>query len=320
MSKPPPKQDLLEGAQPVLIKSFGTKARDDTIYVIRRSGGGMFSILASVLCHLDIADRLQMVPVIDMQNFRGVYNEEHPVNGTINAWEYFYEPVSSLQLGDAYESSRVIISDPGYPAGYSMSIENEPHLYEIYEKYIRFRPDIIHEVEEFTSCHFDGKRVLGIHFRGQEMKTAPGHWLPPSKRQMFEVTQRLLQTYDFDRIFVVSEEAEYVDFLRDAFGDMVFAAPHYRTYKVNAYAEYPRENHRYLLGREIIVDALLLSRCRGLVGCTSNVATFARFVNNGQYVVSHKINNGPNSTNPYIAKYLWSIKSRLPSGLGGFAS
>ena len=77
--------------------------------------------------------------------------------------------------------------------------------------------------------------------------------------------------------------------------------------------------HRYLLGREILTDTLLLSRCHGLVSSTSNVTEIARAINNGRYTLDLVIDNGLNVHHPLFARYMWRVKRILPSGLGGFS-
>jgi hypothetical protein len=89
-------EDLLGIARPVRVRSFGPENPDKVFYVIWREEGhtGLFSIVTSTLCHLHIARQLGMVPVVDMEHFRSHYNEDHPVEGTFNSWEYYFKPVS----------------------------------------------------------------------------------------------------------------------------------------------------------------------------------------------------------------------------------
>lgn len=310
---------MLKASNNCKLKSFGTENPDEVFYVVRRVGGGLFSMVSSVLCHLDIAERAGFIPIVDFDNFTTTYNDGK-IDGTENAWEYYFQPVSNYSLDDVYKSKRVIFSDPGYPAGYPMSITHEKRLYDVYRKFMHLKPDVGGDIDAIFDRDFGQSKVLGIHFRGQEQRTAAGHWFPPTKKQMLRITRRTLEKHGFDRIFVVSEESDHVDFLKKYFGDLVFCTDSYRTYGVNAYHQYPRTRHRFLLGREILIDAMLLSRCAGLIACTSNVAEFARFVSHGGYEVQVMINNGPNASNPLIARYLWYIKSCLPESFGGFSS
>ena len=51
-------------------------------YIIWRKGGGFFSILSSVLCHLQIAENLGFSPVVDFKNFTSTYSENEQINGS----------------------------------------------------------------------------------------------------------------------------------------------------------------------------------------------------------------------------------------------
>ena len=67
-------------------------------YIIRRNGGGFFSILSSVLCHIQIAENLGFSPVIDFENFRTTYSENMRINNSFNMWEYYFEPIHKIPL------------------------------------------------------------------------------------------------------------------------------------------------------------------------------------------------------------------------------
>src|SRR5688572_10991534 len=80
---------------PGYYKSLGRRNPDKIFYVIwlDNGGSGFFSNVSSVLCHLKLAREMGMVPVVDLQNFKTLYNVDSRVNETINAWEYYFEPV-----------------------------------------------------------------------------------------------------------------------------------------------------------------------------------------------------------------------------------
>ena len=280
-------------------------------------GRGLFSLYSSVLCHLHLADRHRLIPVVDFANFATEYNDAQ-FTGSMNAWEYYFCPVSDFELREVYSSKNVILSSIGYPQGYPMSVTGMPELQAVSAKYIRVLPDIWAQALRCYETDIKSHHVLGVHFRGQEMRTAPGHWFPPTKTQMVEAIRRAIATGGFNRIFIVTEDAGYLEFLRRQFGQLIIASDHYRTFGANAYRIYPRQTHKYRLGREILVDTIILSLCNGFIGCTSNVAEGAIFLNAGNFCYLHRIDNGPNSDNAFLAKYLWSIKAFLPSHLGGF--
>lgn len=300
-------------------QSFGSKNPDKIFYVIwcRDMGHGFFSNLSHVLCHLKIADEAGMIPVVDFQNFKTLYNEDAIVNETENAWEYYFKQVSPYSLHDAYESKNVFFCSGSYPT-MSYSITQVNGLFEeVYKKYI-FLQNHIESLLVKHAAKFNC-RVLGVHFRGQEMKLTTSHSFPPTEQQMIKYTDAIIKKYNIQKIFLVTEEQGYLDLFVKRYGRKVVYTDSYRTYGQNAYNLAPREQHRYLLGLDVLIDAYLLARCHGLLCGDSNVSEYARFVNNKKYEFVYKIYNGVNSSNPLIARYLYGIKKILPSRLGGLS-
>ena len=313
-------QKCLENAQSCSVASFGEQNPDKYFLVIRQegTGRGLFSIMSSILCWLDFADRHGFVPVVDLENFKTVYNEDSPVNGNENSFNYYFELNNEYSLDSVYTSKNVIFTSNGYPKDYSYSITNVPDLIRTWKKHIQIKPHIARLVDK-AERSFTGK-ILGVHFRGQEMRTAAGHWFPPTKKQMFQAIDRMVDRCGFDQMYVVSEDQRLLESIISRYGSSVHYSDSYRTNGANAYKQYPRHNHRYLLGLEVLVDMILLSKCEGLIHCTSNVAEMAKFLNDGQYCCSIQINNGPNSRFSPLAKFLWYLKYLLPAFAGGFST
>jgi hypothetical protein len=313
-------QKYLENAQSCSVSSPGEQNPDKYFLVIRQegTGRGLFSLLSSILCWLNFADRHGFIPVIDLKNFKTVYNEDSPVNENENSFNYYFELNNGYSLESVYASKNVIFTLNGYPKGYSYSITNVPDLIQTWKKHIQIKPYIARLVDN-VERNFTGKTV-GIHFRGQEMRTAAGHWFPPTKKQMFHAIDRMVDRCGFEKMYVVTEDQRLLESIISKYGSSVHYSDHYRTTGSNAYSQYPRQNHKYLLGLEVLVDMLVLSRCQGLVHCTSNVAEMAKFLNEEQYCCSIKINNGPNSRFWPLAKFLWYLRNSLPAFAGGFST
>jgi hypothetical protein len=130
----------------------------------------------------------------------------------------------------------------------------------------------------------------------------------------------MIDKYNYNKIFIVSEDAGLVDFIKREYQEISFSNNHFRTYGENAYKlKDAREKHFFLIGEEVAIDCLLLAHCDGLIACTSNVAEAARFIKRCGYNAQIKINNGPNNFhNPILLKYGWYIKNILPNFMGGF--
>ena len=308
---------ILTDTQSCFVKNFGCKNPDKIFFVIRQGtlGRGLFSLLSAVICYIDFAVRQGFIPVVDFESFRTEYNETELISGTMNAFEYYFYPLNEYTLDEVYESNKVIISSNDYPAGYDYTIANIPDFFRIYQQYIKVKV----EFTELAQAQIPStQRVLGVQFRGQEMRTSPGHWLPPTPKQMYLAIDAMCEEFSYNSIFVSTEDQHLLHLLKTRYPNKIFFNNNFRTQGQNAYKIYPRNNHKFLLGSEILVDMLCLARCDALISCSSNVAWMARYVNNQRYTTSIFINNGPNSSNRFISPWIWKLKSFLPATLGGF--
>ena len=80
---------------------------------------------------------------------------------------------------------------------------------------------------------------------------------------------------------------------------------------VDSFNIYPRKKHRYLLGQEILIEAIILSKCEGLCYIKSNVISAAILIAKNKLKL-HEIYLGLNSRNRIIAPILWYLKKMLP--------
>tara|TARA_B110000971_G_scaffold118548_1_gene121447 strand:+ start:2045 stop:3082 length:1038 start_codon:yes stop_codon:yes gene_type:complete len=303
------------------IRSFGNKNKNKTFYVIQRfRGGGMFSNLNFVIHHLLIAKNLDLIPIIDMMNFPTKYNEKNKINNTLNAWDYYFHPINKYNLDEVYKSHRVIIAD-GQTKG---NIEfdkftnlNDDH-FKIYKQLIKFKPFLINEVSSFEKKNFLKEKVLGVHFRGTDMKTQERHPFPATPKQIIFLIHKELNKNKYSKIFLVTEESRYVEILSKEFGNKICFTNAFRSEKHNIFEQNFRKNHRFKIGKENIVDMLLLSKTKKIICTNSHLPDACKFINRRKKIEFLEVNNGYNSNNVLIAQYLWYIKSILPVNLGGF--
>ena len=152
------------------------------------------------------------------------------------------------------------------------------------------------------------------------MRTARGHRYPPTLRQMREAIAWSLENGEFDDIFLVTEAQQYVDYFVKSFGGRVIPSPSFRMSRQNSYTvrRSPRKNHRYQLGLETLRDAVVLSRCGGLVCGRSNLSEAAIMLAGRDFKLMIRISQGRNSFRPYVAPVKWYVKAVLPERMGGF--
>lgn len=327
-----PSFDFSEG-RGVYLHSFGPLHIDKFFYIVRRrgAGAGFFSNLNCVIGELTIAELLGMVPAVDFQHFPTPYHEAEPVNGTTNDWEYYFQPVSSFSLAEIYQSAHVAVSAgfhlqeaflerptgrcllPGQTGIYP-STQGEYRRF--CSKWIQPRGEIVEDVDRFA-VQFLGHRVLGVHFRGTDMNVTVGHRFGPTLRQAEAIIDRVLDELRADRLFLMSDDANSISQFRKRYGNRLLYTGAFRSSgkaKLNGLSQRPL--HQYLLGREVLVDLLILARCHGLVCSPSNIGLHAARISD-TFEKAVVIENGRNTSSRWLAGHAYGIRKRLPYRLGG---
>ncbi len=301
------------------IYSFGNKNPYKKFYVIQRyKGGGMFSNLVYVIHHIKIALEMDCIPIIDMDNFPTKYNEKKKFKSTSNAWEYYFKPINNYKLEDVYNSKFVIIVDGKTRKNKefdSFNNLNNQH-FKIFKKYIKIKKDILSKAHKFEIDNFYKKKVLGVHFRGTDMKTQERHPYPATFKQIVSYIDSELKNNKYDLIFLVTEELNYLYKLKSRYKEKICYYNSFRSNKSDIF-DNNRKNHRYLIGRENIIDMLLLSKTRSIICTNSNMADASNFFSKDKKIII-KIDNGYNSSNILFAQVNWYIKKLMPEFLGGF--
>ena len=282
----------------IMFKSFGNLNEDKIFYVIKRSPGtGLFSNVTFVLNHLKICKKNNFIPVVDMENFKTIYNENKKIYDTGNAWEYYFEKLNDFSLDEVYKSKNVLLTSDKFFHFFTYNMDLDSEITEILQEQVKIKKVLFKSFKRISNI-FKDQKILGIHFRGTSYKRSPGHPLPATKKQMFEITKNLIRDKKIDKIFLVTEEQNYLDFFCNKFPDkLIYIKCCYRSDKNDAFEIYPRDRHRYKLGREALLETLLLSKCDYFVYLCSNVSSAAISFNLNHEQKRIEIKNGMNSKN-----------------------
>ena len=308
-------------AEPLFFKNTSAIVKNTKFkkkyYIINRTpGSGMFSNVTYILNHIIYAKKKGLVPVVDMENFTTIYNEKRIIKNTFNAWEYYFEPVSKESLAKIYKNCEYILSSGDLIKKFKNSITIDKNLIKEFRK-IKFKKYILHEANLFKKKKFNSKdKIIGLHLRSTSYKKAKNHSLVMSLKIMREEIDRVIKKDSYNKIFCVTEDMKYYNYLKKIYKKKIIFFPSFRSYKNDAFKIYPRKLHRYQLGREIVIETILLSKCDGILYSGSNVATAASLLAKPG-VKLYEINLGFNSSNKYIARWLWYIKNLLPKNFGG---
>ena len=295
---------------------------DNVFYVIRRCPGtGLFSNLAYVMNHIQIANRMGFIPVVDMKNYPTVYNEKEKIFGTYNSWEYYFEKLSNFTLEEVYKSKNILMTDNRFyrDKEFKNKITSSNLLLEILNKQIKIKKTKLKTINFLKNKLLDGKKILGVHHRGTGYKITE---YPITINQMINIINEILEKENYDKIFLVTEDLNNFKALKNYFGEkLIYLNNSQRGINnLDVWKTYPRTLHRYKLGRDILYETFLLSYCDGYFDIETNPSEFAHAMNLNANQKRYTFNNGINKP-WYFFKYMnfsWYIKKNLPEYLGGF--
>ncbi|GAA0798351.1 hypothetical protein GCM10008910_22750 [Faecalicatena orotica] len=287
----------------ICIKNWFSK--DDRYYLIRRKipWAGFYANYLYVAGHIVYALKKGYIPVIDMENYPTLYNEVNTYKGTKNAWEYYFEQPFGISVKDAMESKNYILSDFStmreylpYKDGknyFTIDWFKANEIVDVINTYLLPKEEISSQVENFYKEKMRGKRVLGVHYRGTDKKIkVANHFLSASLENYLACVYKNVLEYNPDAILLCTDDEEAIAVFLEKFPEKVFFSEAFRAKKgdiegIHLKKNVERENHNYLLGKEVIFDVMLLSKCDYFVFSHSNVATTVMFINNQKFTKTY---------------------------------
>jgi hypothetical protein len=262
------------------------------IIFIKDKGHGFFSNFYHVLFHISIADFYNWVPVVDMENYKTLYNEKKKIFSTYNSWEYYFNQQKSLSDID-FKNNKIVFSDGNFNIKFFKDhyYGNEDYFYRIFKKYTSIKSNINNHVTSFKKKYFNDYQIIGVHWRGTDITTAKyktkdsilyKHRKKITINDFAKKINSILKKNKKVKIFLSTDESDYVKQFKDLYGNKVIYTNCYRSISKNPVHlndNYERQKHRYKLGFEVIVDSLLLSNCDILICRKSNVTNAAILFN-----------------------------------------
>jgi hypothetical protein len=257
---------------------------------------GMFSEVFSVLGALDYGrERGAAALRVDFRSPHYLDPERGP-----NWWRYFFER-DVMPLGGPAGATEVHldqrIAKYGRYGGFGDRIYGETsHLYpmtagvargelhRLWSSHIRPRPEVIDKVDAFAARWFErDTRVVGVHYRGTDTARHYPFYRVPYDAYADEI-RRVLEAIGPSRyrVFVATDETEFVDFMDKAFPGQAICSP--ESPRVSRDEEAIHFNRSiaatgYQKGEAALVDCLLLARADWLVKGRSNLSDASLIVN-----------------------------------------
>ena len=234
---------------------------------------GLFAQLTACLQLFQLAERWGFVPFIALSS----PNYLDPDGG--DDWLSHYFVRNAVPRG----ARRVIRIGHGYELpGIADPTLQEAH--DIFFRALTLRPEIAAEVDAFCRENLVGE-TLGVHYRGTDKVTEA---VPPSYAEVHGIIDKvLLRRPGTTSLFVASDEQRFVDGIAARFPALRVSSfqDSVRSSDGRPVHQGARAPGNTRMGRDALVNALILSRCAAVVRSTSFLSAWASILNPGLEVV-----------------------------------
>lgn len=281
---------------------YGNKNVDKTFYVMTkeiRFKNGLLSLAFSVLEQLDYVDKNGWIPIVDLQSYKNQYLESDKI-GKENAWEYYFEQLSSYSLQEVYNSKNVILGydDPCYLENYEKRYSID-RMSELYNKYIHIKTDLLkkieHERTRYLGCY---KNVLGVLYRGTDLNALKlaHHPIQPDLHELIAEIKEKYKDWNCDKIFLSTEDEYATLEFKKEFGDNIVYTDQTRYSDTGKQwisdIKKDRKNDRYLRGEEYLTTIYILTKCNHFISGISNGSIMTIIMNDHRYQHVNMIDKG----------------------------
>lgn len=265
-------------------RSFGEKNADREIVILDYAcdDEGLGSIAKCTFAHFMWLTRGGYVPVMNLSKLPNQYLAAEGEN----MWEYFFEPVTSVSVEEAYQSRHVYVASENdiswcdfhinpYQRTYMKAFENS----EEFRRIIRINQETKQHIERKMPKEIrDGKRVLGVVARGTDFRNAAAVKTNKTWRENVVEIDRLIEAcchykkkYNYDYVYVATEDQEYFDKFKNCFGESLLSISQkrvtydYENEEFKPVRELLAAKNGKMMGRDYLSGVWSLTECTALL-------------------------------------------------------
>ena len=180
----------------------------------------------------------------------------------------------------------------GYPKpGIKMSRDTKTikEIHESINQFIKLKENITSNINNEILKN----KTLGVHCRRSDMLSShPEYATCNTVECFFQKTMKIFNEGEFKKIYLSTEEIDVINYFKDKIPDKILFQECYRfnsnetpvfSLNENTKKNNLRKNHKYLLGKEVLIDCINLSKCDSLLCGISGVSNGAMFFNGLNY-------------------------------------
>ena len=233
---------------------------------------GLFSFILQHISNCrDLYNNYEFVSNFDLR-----YNTAYFDNSISNknTWEYFIDVETDLSISENTISEIWLgkVNFYGYDFNYD-NIDERIIAKDIINKHVKFKDEILKSVDYFFNDKMNGSKILGVHKRGTDISI---HHNKIDIESYFNEIDLILD--DYDSIFLCTDEKEVIDIFKKKYNNIITFES--KTLSNNSHVpSFKYRKDGYLMGFEVIVESLLLSKADFLLKTNSNVSNFSLLYN-----------------------------------------
>lgn len=222
------------------------------------------------------------IPYIDYDTEDCQYHVERAINGTRNAWEYYFEQPTAITWNDLKRKKNVLLS--GWKNSDDADMKLSPELVqsdsmkEICQSECAVQPYVLDMAENIAEERMIRGKTLGVFLRGTDYVALQpkGHYRQPTVEQVMKKVDEFCTKYDIRKILVVTEDFEIFQKFKNKYGEMAFSSDDdfVKNYSATDYVENSFQNDPYERGLKYLIRLLLLTKCDYLVSSITNGSMF----------------------------------------------
>jgi len=239
-----------------------------------------------------------------------LYWSESGHNGSLNPWEYYFEPLNEYSIEQAQQSENensdiFLVGDLDFILDNKFLIKNihsyEPLLlwdllgtdYEsahrkavndVIESNVNIKREVLEKIEDFHNKHFPKEgEVVSVHVRGTDKKLEYPHKALPIEAYIDSIRKYIDNKSQPASLYIASDNNEAIGKIINEFRERVNKIIVYPSVRMPKYfskdpicltsATGPKH------GEEVLIETVLLSKCNHLICTDSNVAATAIYMN-----------------------------------------
>ncbi len=283
----------------------------ESIYIIRRRppGAGLFANVNHVLQGILRAEQLNLTPVVDGKNYWVLYNRPYKISNSYNSWNYFFESVSYLDIENLPKNAKISLSSGDRILEKHWLCDNSVAFMQDKNKIFELRDIVLSKIKLNEYCinllndvkdliNWDPKKTLGVSCRGAEyVDIRPkGHSVQPSVDSVNLAIKNELLSFQYEKILLCSEDANYREVLTTEFGDKIHQnfrySKNFKNIIVKNIPGFKLNDKTLVTAFGYLIETYLLSETYNCVASMANGSSFAFLLNCNKYANPKVFNLG----------------------------